>query len=184
MTLVDQLRARAAGEEGYTIVELLTVLAVLGTVVATLTTLFVSASKAELEMNERFQAQQEARLALSRLRREIHCAKAADGTTTALTLTPSSSTPGTYCSAPETTWCTEPLGESRYALFRNEGTSCDATALKVADYLTTADVFTYSPRTPETRATVNVDLQVDLLDDGRSAYHLADRIAMRRSGRA
>ena len=39
--------------------------------------LFVSASHAQVDMNNRFQAQQNARLALDGLRREIHCASAA-----------------------------------------------------------------------------------------------------------
>lgn len=64
----------AADERGYTITELLTVLAILGIVVTSFATVFASASKAEVDMNLRFQAQQQARLALDRLRREAHCA--------------------------------------------------------------------------------------------------------------
>ena len=50
------------GEEGYTLIELIVVMAILGTVVAGLTTVFVSGSAAELDLNLRFQAQQQGRL--------------------------------------------------------------------------------------------------------------------------
>ena len=44
-----------------------------------MTTLFVSASNAQVDQTNRFEAQQEARLALDSLRREIHCANAVSG---------------------------------------------------------------------------------------------------------
>src|SRR5918999_776283 len=64
------------GEEGYTLVELIAVMAILLTVLTALTALFASGAKAELDANRRFEAQQEARLAVDRMRREIHCASA------------------------------------------------------------------------------------------------------------
>ena len=57
-------------------VEFLVVMVILAIVVGSITTVFVSASKAELDMNRRFQAQQQARLSVDKLRREIHCATA------------------------------------------------------------------------------------------------------------
>ena len=63
-------------ERGYTLVEMLTVLVIFGTVMGALLTLLVQGSNAELDMNNRFQAQQDARLALDKLRRETHCASA------------------------------------------------------------------------------------------------------------
>ena len=67
---------RLRGERGYTLVELLVVLAIFTTVVTALVSLFTSGAKAELDMNRRFEAQQNARLALDRMRRELHCATA------------------------------------------------------------------------------------------------------------
>ena len=55
---------------------MIVVLAILVVVLTALTQLFVSASTAEVDMSKRVQAQQDARLALDSLRREIHCAKA------------------------------------------------------------------------------------------------------------
>ena len=189
MTLGSRLRRRLAAEDGYTFTELVTVLAILGTVLAALTALFVSATKAEIDMNERFQAQQNARLALNKIRREIHCARTAtalaDGRpfATALTLTPASTNPSSYCNTTQASWCTEALGASRWGLFRKPGTTCDATGVKVADYMTQANVFDYAPPTAETLATIGVDVRVDIAADGSRVYRLQDRIAMRRSGR-
>src|SRR6187431_3225885 len=77
MSMLRRLRCRVFAEEaGYTMLELLMVLAILGTVVGALTTLFVQATNAEFESNRRFQAQQSARVAIDKMRREIHCASA------------------------------------------------------------------------------------------------------------
>jgi prepilin-type N-terminal cleavage/methylation domain-containing protein len=69
--LVARLRSQ---QRGYTLVELLTVMSILGVVMTGLTTLFVQGSNAEVDMNARFQAQQDTRLALDRMRRDAHCA--------------------------------------------------------------------------------------------------------------
>lgn len=74
MTRLASVLRRARRDDGYTLIELLIVTVVLGTVIGSLTLLFVNASKAELEMNRRFQAQQDARVAVDKMRREIHCA--------------------------------------------------------------------------------------------------------------
>ena len=64
-------------ERGYSLIELLTVMLILSTILGGLTQLFVSGSNAELDTNRRFQAQQSARVALDRMRRDIHCSSAA-----------------------------------------------------------------------------------------------------------
>lgn len=72
------VRRRASAADGYSLIEMLVVLAILGIVVGALTTLFLSASNAQVEMSRRVEAQQNARLALDNLRREIHCARSID----------------------------------------------------------------------------------------------------------
>ena len=79
MTAVSRIR----DEGGYSLIEMLVTMAILGTVMAAVTTLFVTGTKAEIDMNERFTAQQEARLALTKMRREVHCASSAQGQGTA-----------------------------------------------------------------------------------------------------
>jgi prepilin-type N-terminal cleavage/methylation domain-containing protein len=91
---------RFVDEAGFTLSEMLVVIAILGIVLAGLTQLFVSASKSQTDQTKRVGAQQDGRLALDKLRRELHCASA-------ITLTSASSltaTLGTYCpSVPSTT---------------------------------------------------------------------------------
>jgi prepilin-type N-terminal cleavage/methylation domain-containing protein len=58
------LRRVLTCERGYSLIELLQVTAILGVVLTGLTALFLQATKAELDMNRRFQAQQSARLAV------------------------------------------------------------------------------------------------------------------------
>ena len=72
--LVERWRMLLADESGFTLPELLTSMAILLTIMAGFTTLLVSTSRAELDMNNRFAARTEAQLALTRLRREVHCA--------------------------------------------------------------------------------------------------------------
>src|SRR4029450_5456062 len=72
LRLFRRLRSR----DGYTLIELIVVLSIFLFIVTALTRLFTSGARAELDMNRRFQAQQQARLALDRMRRELHGASA------------------------------------------------------------------------------------------------------------
>ena len=60
-------------QDGFTLPEVLVVVAILGIVLAGLTQLFVSATKSATDQTSRANGQQDARIALDRLRREIHC---------------------------------------------------------------------------------------------------------------
>ncbi len=197
MRLVRDVLARTASEEGYTLIELMTVLGILLVVLGALVGAFVSGSRAEIDMNQRFRAQQDARLALSKLRREAHCAQlVTTGPLTQsrafrVTLTPPATAVG-GCSTVAATWCTQSLAANRFGLFRMQGTTCNATGVKVADHLTDSDgladgvanVFSFAPRTYESLATLGVDFRVDVdVTDSRAAYRLVDRLALRRSGR-
>ena len=94
-----RLRRAAEAQDGFTLVEMLVVLAIIGVVLAGLTQLFTSAVKAETDQTRRVNGQQDARVALDRLRRELHCASA-------LTYTSVSSVTATlpsYCSSSPTT---------------------------------------------------------------------------------
>ena len=188
MSLVRRLRRRVAAEDGYTLTELLTVLLILGTVLGGLTGLFVSASRAEVDMNERFGAQQDARLALAKMRRDVHCANSATvttvGTGARVTLT-LPATPVGGCGTAPVSWCTVEVASGRFGLFRNAGTTCGATNVRFADHLTIGNAFVATPRSPSSLATLAVDFRVDVdLKDARAAYRLQDALALRRSGRA
>src|SRR6266516_1812502 len=92
-------KRRLAGEAGFTLVEMLTVLAILGIVLTGLTQLIVSGTKSQVEQTNRTSAQLDGHAALDRLRRELHCASAASVSASSVT-----ATLGSYCpTVPSTT---------------------------------------------------------------------------------
>lgn len=136
------IRRLASGESGFTLTEMLVVLAILGIVLTAILLLFTSAISSQTDQTNRTQAQQNARVALDRLRREIHCAS---------TLSPTSGFPvssititlGTWCSPPAgattVTWCTKDkngtappaAGGQPYTLWRYAGSSCSGTGTQL-----------------------------------------------------
>ena len=167
-------------ERGYTLVEMLTVLVIFSTVMAALLTLFIQGTNAELDMNNRFQAQQDARLALDKLRREAHCASAVTvSSASSVTL----SLPA-YCPTGNgsVTWCTSSLGPSRYGLFRKTGAACGATGVRWADHLTSANVFAYAAQSPTSLAKLSVDFPINVKPSRTvDLYELKDDIVLRNS---
>jgi prepilin-type N-terminal cleavage/methylation domain-containing protein len=170
-------------ERGYTLVEMLTVLVIFGTVMSALLVLLVQGTSAELDMNNRFQAQQAARLALDKIRREAHCA-------TAVTVSSASSVTlnlPSYCPTGNgsVTWCTVSLGTSRYGLYRKTGAACDSTGVRWADHLTSANVFSYAAQSPTSLAKLSVDFPVNVKPSRTvDTYELKDDIVLRNSTRS
>lgn len=153
--LSRRARTYAGAQGGFTIIELLIAMVILTIIMASLTSVLVSASHTEIDVNKRFQAQQNDRTGLDRLRRDIHCASAVtqtDGTTSlvpgtaysAITVTLPAQCPTasggvtTYA-----TWCTSAsaLTNGDFALYRVSTTTLPpptcATAGKIkwVDYL-------------------------------------------------
>ena len=175
---------RLGDEGGYSLIEMLTVMVILSVVMGALTTLFVRASNAETDMNSRFHAQQEARVALDRIRRETHCASgvtAASGTSVTLVL-PSFCATGSG----SVTWCTAaaPGSPTRYGLYRKVGTTCDSSGVRLADYLTRGDVFAFTAQSSTSLAKLHVEFPVNP-DPGRGVgtYELRDDIVLRNTTR-
>jgi prepilin-type N-terminal cleavage/methylation domain-containing protein len=170
-------------ERGYTLIEMLTVLVIFSTVMSALLVLLVQGTNAELDQNNRFQAQQDARLALDKIRREAHCATAVSvSSPSAVTLSLPS-----YCPTGNgsVTWCTVSLGASRYGLFRKAGAACDATGVRWADHLTTANVFGYAAQSPTSLAKLSVDFPVNVKPSRTvDTYELKDDIVLRNSTRS
>jgi prepilin-type N-terminal cleavage/methylation domain-containing protein len=189
-------RRRLAGEPGFSLTEMLVVLTIIGIVLAALTQLFVSASTAEVDMTKRFQAQQDMRLALDQLRREIHCASSVTGAP------PTSSiiiALGSYCptngtgAATQVTWCTKdkngnppPGAGAPYSLWRYNGTTCSGTGRQWGDYLMTDQVFTgYIAPASGSLGKLSVNLPVDLSpNDAKQRYVLQDDIVLRNTPRS
>jgi prepilin-type N-terminal cleavage/methylation domain-containing protein len=188
-------RRRLAGERGYSLTEMLVVLTIIGIVLAALTQLFVSASTAEVDMTKRFQAQQDMRVALDKLRREIHCASSVAATPPTSSIIISL---GSYCptngtgAAAQFTWCTKdkngnppPGAGAPYSLWRYNGTICSGTGQQLADSLTTGQIFTgYIPPASGSLGKLSVNLPVDLTpDDTAQRYVLQDDIVLRNTPR-
>ena len=75
-SVMKKLRDRLGRDDGYTLVELITVMAILGIVLAPLSSSFASGMVAQASQTRREQAYANARVALQRLRLDVHCASA------------------------------------------------------------------------------------------------------------
>jgi len=135
-------------EGGYTTIELLIVMAILSTVLGAIVTVFTAGINADANQTQRFQSQEDVRLAMDTLRRQIHGACTISSPSTYNT--PMSSVTiyvgadGCVSGSNTVTWCTVGSG-TRYGLYRIVSTSCTGATQKVADYLTSPNVFTYLP---------------------------------------
>jgi prepilin-type N-terminal cleavage/methylation domain-containing protein len=183
-----RLRAmRLTRESGYSLVEMITVMAIMSVVFAAITTIFVSGSKAQAEQDRRFQAQLSTRLALDKIRRDIHCASDVSPTSgyprSSLTLTIPTGCGGNI------SWCAVAVTgyTNRYALYRQAGSSCSSAGVKVADYLTntSGNVFVSFAHASGCNclASLQVDFKVSLKSSAIDAYDLTDTIFLRNSTR-
>jgi type II secretory pathway pseudopilin PulG len=183
LLLLERLRRE---ESGFTLIELVTVLGMLVIVMTCLSYAMIAAHKAEEDMNRRFAAQINARIALDQLRREVHCATAVTpapvGTTSSITIVLGTRCP-TAASGLVVSWCTVGTG-TRFALYRQTGTTCSASGRKVVDYLTSANVFAYTLEVSTSLAFLSVTLPVNTRPGNGPEYRLDDDIVLRNSIRA
>jgi prepilin-type N-terminal cleavage/methylation domain-containing protein len=184
---------RLRSERGYSLIEMLTVMVIMGVVMSSLTTVFVQASNSETDMNNRFQAQLTAKLALDKMRREVHCASVATptGVSSSVTITLPS-----YCKtgSGSITWCTRSNGTSRYALYRVVGATCTG-GIKWADYLAPSSsasvcsgalcIFNYTAQSTSSLAKLSVDFPVSVKPTKTvDLYELKDDLVLRNSSRS
>lgn len=185
--------SRLRAERGYSLVEMLTVLVIMGVVMTSLTTVFVQASNSESDMNNRFQAQLASKLALDKMRREVHCASVATpaGSSSSVTITLPS-----YCKtgSGSITWCTRSNGTNRYALYRVVGATCSG-GVKWADYLVPSSsaatcsgalcIFNYTAQSTTSLAKLTVDFPVNVKPTKTvDLYELKDDLVLRNSSRS
>src|SRR6478752_8293157 len=197
--LAVRLRRRVlAGQGGFTLVELLAVMIVLLIVLAPLTGSFVSSLNAQVDQTRRFYPQENARMALDRMRKDIHCAhgvtdpyeNAAGGQTIVMTetnTTGQAECPGllqTNSSAVQ--WCTIPVDGAvdRFRLYRENDpdNECDGAASTfMVDYLVRTDPWASPTCVIGQYPTVEVTLPVNLdpTNHASSTYTLSDEIALR-----
>jgi prepilin-type N-terminal cleavage/methylation domain-containing protein len=176
-------QALLASERGYTLVELLQVTIILGVVLTGLTVLFIQASNAELQSNRRFQAQQEARVAVDRMRREIHCSSGITpaGATNSIAVTIPSQCPTSGGSSITVTFRTVLVSTGRYKLERQVGTGPIS---KLADYISGANAFTYTAPTQTSLGKLRVTLPINIQPPGAgSNWDLAADMVLRNTSR-
>jgi prepilin-type N-terminal cleavage/methylation domain-containing protein len=173
-----RLRRLLALEGGYTLIELLQVTVILGVVLGAIMVLFVNSTNAEVDMNRRFQAQQEARVAVDRMRREIHCANAITptGAAASITVTLPAQCPGAGGVQVNITYDTALISTNRYRLRRN--------GVMIADYVTAANAFEYSAPTQQKLGILRVDLPVNVKpSEGHKTWRLVSDIVLRNTAR-
>jgi prepilin-type N-terminal cleavage/methylation domain-containing protein len=147
---------RLGREDGYTLIELLIVMVVLGTILGALTVLFVNASKAEVEMSRRFQAQQDARVAVDRMRREIHCSDqiTPTGVSSSITVRLPAQCPTAAGAVTNVTYDVVGSGQ-RFQLRRN--------TVVLADYVTEQNAFNYTaPVTGTSLGKLKITLPINI----------------------
>jgi prepilin-type N-terminal cleavage/methylation domain-containing protein len=200
---VLEARRRVSAEAGYTLLEMLIVMALLAIVMAALATGFVSATRAEADQISRANNQESAREVLERMRRDIHCANAAQAqptldslgnpTGTGYTLQLSvgqNQCPGVTNLSNGVQWCTVSVGGSttRYQVFRTISGTCNAaTALFEVDYITSTaavtggNIWSVTPCSSGRlqAVTVNMPVNENPVTKPGETYDLMDSIAMR-----
>ena len=189
MTSVTRLRR---DEGGYSLVEMITVMAIMSIVFAGLTNVFTSASKADIDMQNRFTAQVNTRLALDKFRSDAHCAYDVNPNTPNPWSTAQSSITFkiSACGSGDVTWCTaqQTGSTTRWDLYRQAGTTCSSAspAIKVAKYLTSAAPFSGFAHVSGCGclASVSVDLITGVNRNAVTGlYRLRDTIYLRNSTR-
>jgi prepilin-type N-terminal cleavage/methylation domain-containing protein len=164
--MIDRIRARLASEAGFTLMELLITLLLMGIVMGAVTTSFASAFTGEARSIAEATNEENARLALHRLRMDIHCASIANGATPntngdggfTFVLTEvydqnmGQACPkvalGTEADGSQSSWvawCTirvGGVGSQRYKLYRENVRECDGVSSTfMVDYITKPDIW-------------------------------------------
>ena len=175
-----------SSEKGYSLIELLVTMVILVIVLGSLTTVFISGSSAESKLNLRFQAQQNARLGLDRIRDDIHCATAAQAQTINTYPGVKLAVGNCLAATPTVSWCVVQFSTTpvRYQLFRSTTTgattctSTDAARMLIADYLVSSSAFTTATIPQYTLQRVGLDLKVSANAKSSTAdvYELTDSI--------
>ena len=184
--MIERVRMRLRGEAGYSLVEMLTVMVIMSIVFAGITQVFISGSKAQTDQDNRFRAQLSTRIALDKIRKDIHCASdlAAGYTTSSITLKLPSGCGG------DVSWCTAAVTgyTDRYRLYRQTGSTCSAgTGVQIADYLVSGAAFPQYLHASgcSCLASLQVDFKLSLRSSntGVDTYELTDTVFLRNSTR-
>jgi type II secretory pathway pseudopilin PulG len=182
--MLKRVARRMRSRGGYTLIELVVVLSIFMIIVTALTTLFTSGAKAEMDLNRRFEAQQNARLALDRMRRELHCADSltpgadpdSDGNVASITVSLPSQCPSAKGVNLSVVYDTSLVSTNRWRVRR----TASGVTVRIADYLTNDDVFRYTAPSSTSRGLLHVDFPVNVHpNEGWKQWRLVDDIVLR-----
>ena len=170
------MRQRLAADGGYTLIELLIVIAILGFIMAGIANILVSGQRAQSDTSARVAAQGSARIALDRLEFEARCASYASilNSGAGVTLTMPSQCPH---ATGNVAWCVTSGVLTRYA----GSTTCSGTGMSYVSSVTTPTPFSLlwgSSNLPR----LQVALGFNTTNRSSDAYTLNDSIAMRNEG--
>lgn len=201
---------RAADERGYTLTEMIVVMAVLGVVVTAIASLFATGVGASGDQIRRFESQQQVQTAMNRLQRDGHsgCTISTPSTYNTWTSSVTMYFPSDSCASGShsVTWCTRATGTT-YSLYRIVGTSCASATAVYASNLVGANIFVYLPPSSHLVTTtslgagtsssyiatqdnsnvlarLHVDMTATLKSGKHDQYRLFDDIALRNGPRA
>jgi prepilin-type N-terminal cleavage/methylation domain-containing protein len=193
--MVARIRAQLAREDGMTLPELLTTMAILGVVMTAILGMSISGLKATTDLNQRFQAQQDGRVALTKMRNDVETSCVAsvvklNGTTVAAGTAGDTVTLDDSCvnGGTQVTWCaTSANGAAPFKLYRQVGATCAAaTGVLEAQNLTTKADFTSVIATgSHPQLTVNLPLDANLRANraaNEDLYTLNDTMMLRNAG--
>jgi prepilin-type N-terminal cleavage/methylation domain-containing protein len=185
--LVRRVVRRLRREHGFSLVELLAVMAILSLVMAGITALFISGVRTQANLTASFQAEIALHVGLNKMRIDVHqaCSQTAQtGTSVTLSLPPCDGTN-------VVTWCTQGSGNV-YSLYRVTGSSCSG-GVDYADFLTGGSIFSYlganvTNTTPSTGSNALPRLHVDMTvnatpANGATSYRLVDDLVFRNGAR-
>ena len=175
-------RARWQAEAGFSLIEMLTVMLILGIVMTGLVNVFISGERASADGQARLTSQQNVNVALTRLEYDARCASAAS-----LLNKAGSNGGGVYLTLPaqcwhstgNVSWCV-----SSGVLVRISGTTCSGTGLNLVSSVTTTTPFScYTPAITGALPQLKVALTVNPggKSDGTSS---TDYITMRNNSTA
>src|SRR5581483_7468805 len=127
---MDRIAQLRHDEAGFSLIELLAVMVILGLVMTGIISLYLSGTNSQARLTASFQAQSGLHLGLDKMRKDVHLA---------CSQTAQSATSVTLSEAPcdgtaLVTWCTQANG-SFYSLYRASGSSCSG-GYDWSDYLT------------------------------------------------
>jgi type II secretory pathway pseudopilin PulG len=182
--MLARVARRLRSRGGYTLPELIVVMALFMIVVTALVSLFTSGAKAEADLNRRFVAQQNARLGLDKLRRELHCASAitpgadadSDGNVASISVALPSQCPSAKGVNTTVVYDTTLVATNRWKLQRTVG----GVSVQIADFITNDDIFHYTAPSSASKGLLHVDLPVNVHpNEGWVTWRLVDDIVLR-----